>query len=147
MFLKILTVAALATFEIYAAIPAGFAMGLSPWVIFFASITGVWPVYLLPLSWVTRSGHCFIKTSPPKRVAEKKHPGSLSFGINMASLDWDFWDLCGWSTNKYWSRHWLKCKYQKTGYLVLYWCYNPLYCIYPVGLLWLTNVLGLIFFG
>ena len=40
MFLKILTVAGLATFEIYAAIPAGFAFGLSPWVIFFASITG-----------------------------------------------------------------------------------------------------------
>ncbi|MEO6731526.1 MAG: small multi-drug export protein [Ferruginibacter sp.] len=40
MFLKILTVAGLATFEIYAAIPAGFAMGLSPWVIFFASVTG-----------------------------------------------------------------------------------------------------------
>lgn len=40
MFLKILTVAGLATFEIYAAIPAGFAFGLSPWTIFFASITG-----------------------------------------------------------------------------------------------------------
>lgn len=40
MFLKILTVAALATFEIYAAIPAGFAFGLSPWTIFFASVTG-----------------------------------------------------------------------------------------------------------
>ena len=40
MILKILTVAGLATFEIYAAIPAGFAMGLSAWVIFFASIIG-----------------------------------------------------------------------------------------------------------
>ncbi len=40
MLLKILTVAGLATFEIYAAIPAGFAFGLSPWVIFFASVTG-----------------------------------------------------------------------------------------------------------
>lgn len=40
MFLKILTVASLATFEIYAAIPAGFAFGLSPWIIFLASITG-----------------------------------------------------------------------------------------------------------
>jgi membrane protein YqaA with SNARE-associated domain len=38
--LKILTVAALATFEIYAAIPAGFAFGLSGWTIFFASVTG-----------------------------------------------------------------------------------------------------------
>lgn len=40
MFLKILTVAGLATFEIYAAIPAGFAFGLSPWAILFASLTG-----------------------------------------------------------------------------------------------------------
>lgn len=40
MYIKILTVAGLATFEIYAAIPAGFAFGLSPWTIFFASVTG-----------------------------------------------------------------------------------------------------------
>src|SRR5215203_271056 len=40
MFLKIATVVALASFEIYAAIPAGFAFGLSAWIIFFASITG-----------------------------------------------------------------------------------------------------------
>jgi membrane protein YqaA with SNARE-associated domain len=40
MVLKILTVAGLATFEIYVAIPTGFAFGLSPWIIFFASVTG-----------------------------------------------------------------------------------------------------------
>ena len=40
MLLKLLTVAALASFEIYAAIPAGFAFGLSPWLIFFSSVTG-----------------------------------------------------------------------------------------------------------
>lgn len=40
MFLKVATVVALASFEIYAAIPAGFAFGLSAWIIFFASITG-----------------------------------------------------------------------------------------------------------
>ncbi len=40
MFLKILTVAGLASFEIYAAIPAGFAFGLSPFVIFISSIVG-----------------------------------------------------------------------------------------------------------
>ena len=40
MFLKILTVAGLASFEIYAAIPTGFAFGLSPWMIFIASVTG-----------------------------------------------------------------------------------------------------------
>jgi membrane protein YqaA with SNARE-associated domain len=40
MLYKILTVAGLATFEIYAAIPAGFAMELSPFVIAAASIAG-----------------------------------------------------------------------------------------------------------
>lgn len=40
MIYKILTVAGLATFEIYAAIPAGFAFGLSPFVIFIASLVG-----------------------------------------------------------------------------------------------------------
>lgn len=40
MFYKLLVVAGLATFEIYAAIPAGFAFGLSPWVIFLASLVG-----------------------------------------------------------------------------------------------------------
>ncbi len=40
MFLKLLTVAGLATFEIYAAIPAGFAFGLSSVLIFLASLTG-----------------------------------------------------------------------------------------------------------
>ncbi len=40
MIYKILTVAGLATFEIYAAIPTGFAFGLNPWVIFFASLAG-----------------------------------------------------------------------------------------------------------
>jgi membrane protein YqaA with SNARE-associated domain len=40
MTLKILTVAGLATFEIYAAIPTGFAFGLSPWIIFLASLVG-----------------------------------------------------------------------------------------------------------
>ena len=40
MILKILTVAGLATFEIYAAIPAGFAFGLNSWTIFFAAVIG-----------------------------------------------------------------------------------------------------------
>jgi len=40
MILKILTVAGLASFEIYAAIPTGFAFGLSPWIIFVASLVG-----------------------------------------------------------------------------------------------------------
>ena len=40
MIYKILTVAALATFEIYVAIPTGFAFGLSPLTIFLASFIG-----------------------------------------------------------------------------------------------------------
>jgi membrane protein YqaA with SNARE-associated domain len=40
MFLEFLTVAALASFEIYAAIPAGFVFGLSPWLVFTASTIG-----------------------------------------------------------------------------------------------------------
>lgn len=40
MMYKILTVAGLATFEIYAAIPAGFAFGLNAWMIFLASLFG-----------------------------------------------------------------------------------------------------------
>lgn len=40
MIFEILTVAGLASFEIYAAIPAGFAFQLSPWVIFLASLGG-----------------------------------------------------------------------------------------------------------
>lgn len=40
MFFKVLTVAALASFEIYAAIPAGFAFKLSPLTILLATISG-----------------------------------------------------------------------------------------------------------
>ena len=40
MIIPFLTVAALASFEIYAAIPAGFAFGLSPWLVFLASVSG-----------------------------------------------------------------------------------------------------------
>jgi len=38
--LEILTVAGLASFEIYAAIPAGFAFNLSHWTVFLASVSG-----------------------------------------------------------------------------------------------------------
>lgn len=40
MLYKILTVTALATFEIYVAIPTGFAFGLSPLIIFLAAFIG-----------------------------------------------------------------------------------------------------------
>jgi uncharacterized membrane protein len=38
--IKILTVAAMASFEMYAAITFGFASHLNPWEIFFASLIG-----------------------------------------------------------------------------------------------------------
>ena len=40
MVLKVATVVALASFEIYAAIPAGYAFGLSPWIIGMATVSG-----------------------------------------------------------------------------------------------------------
>lgn len=40
MIFKILTIIGLATFEVYAAIPAGFAFALSPLIIFLSSTTG-----------------------------------------------------------------------------------------------------------
>lgn len=40
MILEILTVAGLASFEIYAAIPTGYAFDLHPWTIFLASVVG-----------------------------------------------------------------------------------------------------------
>jgi membrane protein YqaA with SNARE-associated domain len=72
MLFKILTVLGLATFEIYAAIPAGFAFGLSPWIIFFASFTGgLLGVYVSAfLGDKIRS--IFYKNKPKKEVADKK---------------------------------------------------------------------------
>ncbi len=40
MILEMLMVAGLASFEVYAAIPAGLALQLSPWAIFAASVAG-----------------------------------------------------------------------------------------------------------
>jgi len=40
MIFKIMTIIGLATFEVYAAIPAGFAFGLSPLIIFLSSTAG-----------------------------------------------------------------------------------------------------------
>ncbi len=40
MFFKILTIGGLATFEIYAAIPAGFAMNIPSWLIFLTTVIG-----------------------------------------------------------------------------------------------------------
>jgi membrane protein YqaA with SNARE-associated domain len=77
MFLKILTVAGLATVEIYAAIPAGFAFGLSPWTIFFASITGGLVGVFVAAFLGDKIRSFFHKKKPTKEAAEKKHPAIL----------------------------------------------------------------------
>ena len=85
MFFKILTVAGLATFEIYAAIPAGFAFGLSPWTIFFASVTGGLVGVFVAAFFGEKIRAFFHKKKPTKESAETKHPAILrlwnKFGI------------------------------------------------------------------
>jgi membrane protein YqaA with SNARE-associated domain len=77
MFFKILTVASLASFEIYAAIPAGFALGLQPWIIFFASVTGGLIGVFVAAFLGNKIRAFFHKAKPTKEVAEKKHPRIL----------------------------------------------------------------------
>jgi membrane protein YqaA with SNARE-associated domain len=74
MFLKTLTVAGLATFEIYAAIPAGFAFGLSPWTIFLASVTGGLIGTFVAAFLGNKIRALFHKKKPTKDAVEKKHP-------------------------------------------------------------------------
>lgn len=71
MFLKILTVAGLASFEIYAAIPAGFALGLLPWQIFFASVTGGLIGVFVAAFLGDRTRKFFTKNKAPKEVKPK----------------------------------------------------------------------------
>ncbi len=75
MIYKILTVAGLATFEIYAAIPAGFAFKLSPWIIFSASLAGgVIGVFLA--AFLGEKIEKFIaKFRKPKPVKKDEKPG------------------------------------------------------------------------
>ena len=77
MFLKILTVAGLATFEIYAAIPAGFALGLSAWTIFFASLAGGLIGVFVAAFLGDKIRSLFHKKKPTKEAAEQKHPKIL----------------------------------------------------------------------
>ena len=74
MFLETLTVAGLATFEIYAAIPAGFALGLTPWTIFLASVTGGLIGTFIAAFLGDKIRAFFHKNKPTKDAAEKKHP-------------------------------------------------------------------------
>jgi membrane protein YqaA with SNARE-associated domain len=73
MFIKTLTVAGLATFEIYAAIPMGFALGLSSWTIFFASITGgLTGVFVA--AFLGDKIRAFFSKNKPVKEKPNKHP-------------------------------------------------------------------------
>ncbi|MGB4936991.1 MAG: small multi-drug export protein [Ferruginibacter sp.] len=74
MYAEVLTVAGLATFEIYAAIPAGFLFGLSPWIIFFASVTGGLIGVFVAAFLGDKIRALFHKNKPDRESAEKKHP-------------------------------------------------------------------------
>lgn len=73
MFLKILTVAGLATFEIYAAIPAGFVFGISPWMIFLASTIGGLAGAIVAAFFGDKISAFFHKKKPVSDET-KKHP-------------------------------------------------------------------------
>ena len=73
MFLKTLAVAGLATFEIYAAIPAGFAFGLSAWTIFFASVTGGL-IGVFVAAFLGDEIRAFFYKNKPVKKQENKHP-------------------------------------------------------------------------
>lgn len=73
MFLKILTVAGLATFEIYAAIPAGFAFGLNPFTIFGASVAGGLAGVFVA-AFLGDKIRAFFHKKKPAKEATVKHP-------------------------------------------------------------------------
>ena len=73
MFLKTLTVAGLATFEIYAAIPMGFAFGLSSWTIFFASVTGGL-IGVFVAAFLGDKIRAFFNKNKPVKEKQNKHP-------------------------------------------------------------------------
>jgi membrane protein YqaA with SNARE-associated domain len=74
MLFKILTVAGLATFEIYVAIPTGFAFGLSPWVIFFASVTGGLVGVFVATFLGDKIKQLIYKNKQPKQDKAQKYP-------------------------------------------------------------------------
>jgi len=86
--LKILTVAGLATFEIYAAIPTGYAFGLSPWVIFFAALTGGIVGVFVAAFLGEKIEALIAKLRKPKTVTKEKKP-------NMAHKLWDKYGIVG----------------------------------------------------
>lgn len=88
MIYKILTVLALATFEIYVAIPTGFAFGLSPWIIFAAAfVGGIIGVFVA--AFLGEKIELFIaKFRKPKTVEQIKKP-------NFAHKIWNKFGIIG----------------------------------------------------
>lgn len=86
--LKILTVAGLATFEIYAAIPTGYAFGLPPWVIFFAALTGGIVGVFVAAFLGEKIEALIAKFRKPKTATKEKKP-------NMAHKLWDKYGIVG----------------------------------------------------
>jgi membrane protein DedA with SNARE-associated domain len=87
MIYKILTVAGLATFEIYAAIPAGFMFKLSPWIIFIASLVGGIAGVLIAAFLGEKIEKLLAKFRKPKAVIEKKP--------NLAHKIWEKYGIVG----------------------------------------------------
>ena len=88
MIYQILTVAGLATFEIYAAIPAGFAFGLSAWVIFFASLTGGIVGVFLATFLGEKIEKFIARFRKPKKEIKEKKP-------NLAHKLWEKYGIVG----------------------------------------------------
>ena len=88
MMYKILTVAGLATFEIYAAIPAGFAFGLSPWVIFAASLVGGIVGVFVAAFLGEKIEKIVAKFRKPKAIVKEKKP-------NLAHKLWEKYGIVG----------------------------------------------------
>ena len=88
MLYKILTVAGLATFEIYAAIPAGFAFKLSPWIIFFAALAGGIIGVLIAAFLGEKIEKFIAKFRKPKTSPKENKP-------NLARKLWDKYGIVG----------------------------------------------------
>ncbi|MES2848526.1 MAG: small multi-drug export protein [Bacteroidota bacterium] len=88
MLYKILTVAGLATFEIYAAIPAGFAFKLSPWVIFFAALSGGIIGVFVATFLGEKIEKLISKFRKPKETPKEKKP-------NLAHKLWEKYGIVG----------------------------------------------------
>jgi membrane protein DedA with SNARE-associated domain len=88
MIYKILTVAGLATFEIYAAIPTGYALSLSPWIIFVASLVGGIVGVFVAAFLGEKIEALVSKHRKPKKVVKEKKP-------NLAHKLWDRYGIVG----------------------------------------------------